>query len=114
MNRKFQQGDYAVINKKYKDRYNCLVGVGQVVEILPLSGRLRYKVQFFGKAPFTFYSYELDKVTEDQKWEIEYKLYEPDPYDMWKCPRCGSRNVHCYSGMYVARFECQDCHWDWR
>lgn len=30
------------------------------------------------------------------------------------CPRCGSKNTVCHAGMLVDRFECQDCHWDWR
>lgn len=30
------------------------------------------------------------------------------------CPRCGSKNTICHAGMMVDRFECQDCHWDWR
>ena len=36
------------------------------------------------------------------------------PTSEYVCPRCGSRNVTCHSGMYVDRFECEDCHWDWR
>ena len=36
------------------------------------------------------------------------------PSSEYVCPRCGSRNVHCHTGMTVDRFECQDCHFDWR
>jgi len=34
--------------------------------------------------------------------------------DLWKCPKCGSRHTICHAGMFVDRFECLDCHWDWR
>lgn len=114
MKAKFNIGDKVIIAKKYKDRYNCLIAVGVVKDVRPAPGRKQYVVKFPQKADFMFFSYELEKVSDDQAWEIEMKLYKPDPKDIWKCPRCGSRNVHCHAGMYVDRFECQDCHWDWR
>jgi len=30
------------------------------------------------------------------------------------CPKCGSTNIHCYPGMFADRFECLDCHHEWR
>lgn len=44
--------------------------------------------------------------------EIENKKLHPD--NPWICPNCGSTHVHCHAGMFVDRFECLDCHWDWR
>lgn len=43
--------------------------------------------------------------------EIENK--KPHPDNPWIYPNCGSTHVHCHAGI-VDRFECLDCHWDWR
>lgn len=119
MKRKFQEGDFVVFAKKYEDRYNPFDKPGVIGKITGVydsyeGSRVLYEAEFNNGTRKSFYSYELDKITEEQKWEIESKLYKPDPNDMWKCPRCGSRKVHCHAGMFVDRFECQECHWDWR
>lgn len=42
------------------------------------------------------------------------ELNKLHPKDVWTCPNCGSKNVHCFAGMFVDRFQCMDCNWDWR
>lgn len=44
--------------------------------------------------------------------EVENKKLHPD--NPWVCPNCGSTHVHCHAGMFVDRFECLDCHLDWK
>lgn len=49
--------------------------------------------------------------------EHDYTFEGVQPIDSpnkYVCPRCGSKNVHCHAGMMVDRYECQECHWEWR
>ena len=46
--------------------------------------------------------------------QIELKYLHLNKENPWVCPRCGSRHTVCHAGMFVDRFECLDCHWDWR
>lgn len=48
---------------------------------------------------------------EQEHIEFNKKLNPDNP---WVCPKCGSHHTMCHAGMYVDRFECLDCHWDWR
>lgn len=34
--------------------------------------------------------------------------------DELKCPSCGSKNIHIYSGMFTDRYECRDCGHEFR
>ena len=49
--------------------------------------------------------------THDYAFEGVQPISSPNPY---VCPHCGSKNVHCHAGMMVDRYECEDCHFDWR
>ena len=68
---KFQEGDKVIIAPKFKERYNQLTKVGEVVSVMSVydfpdpNNRKFYEVRFPDKKPiFGFYSYEIEKVTE--------------------------------------------------
>lgn len=57
---KFRIGDKVVIAPKYKNRYNSINTVGEIIAISSTGDRAAYLVKFEGKIPeFTLYSYEL-------------------------------------------------------
>lgn len=55
--------------------------------------------------------HNIDIHTHDYASEGVQPISSPNPY---VCPHCGSKNVHCHAGMTADRYECQDCHFDWR
>ena len=58
--RKFNIGDKVVIAPKYKNRYNSITTVGEIISISSTGDRAAYLVKFEDKIPeFTLYSYEL-------------------------------------------------------
>lgn len=67
---KFQIGDKVVISNKFKDRYNQLTQIGEVVSHMSVydfpdrNNRKIYEIRFPDKKPlFTFYSYEIEKIS---------------------------------------------------
>lgn len=60
-------------------------------------------------------AYRKENKIEIPEHDYAFEGVQPlQPSSEYVCPRCGSRNVHCHTGMNVDRFECQDCHWEWR
>ena len=60
-------------------------------------------------------AYRKENNIEIPEHDYAFEGVQPvQPSNEYVCPHCGSRNVHCHAGMSVDRFECQDCHWEWR
>ena len=38
----------------------------------------------------------------------------PETIETTKSPKCGSEFVHCYLGMFVDRYVCLHCNYEWR
>ena len=99
---KFQEGDRVVISKKFKDRYNCITGVGTVIDIdrtvagdvlIPVddihsihtpSTRKMYFVQWDDKSFVgPYYSYELEKYGESFKYQLDDQVSITDEAKQW-------------------------------